>query len=132
VNTGTVVRFHGPSGYGFITPDDGGDDVFFHASLLTGDYRESVPSGTRVEYESVTGERGAKAVEVTVLGKSQQTRGRRDDQDDQFCDVLPAVVFAQKITNVLIDVAPSATGAQITEVRRQLVAFAQQHGWVED
>jgi hypothetical protein len=46
--------------------------------------------------------------------------------------VLSAATLAQKITDVLIDVAPTVTGAQISEVRRRLLAFAKQHGWIED
>jgi len=127
VSTGTVVRFNGTNGYGFITPDDGGDDVFLHASLLPDGYRESIPVGTRVEFQSVGSDRGPKAVSVTVLRKESA-----DDPDDQMCDVISAQAFAQKVTEVLIDVAPSITGAQITEVRARLLTFARQRGWVEN
>lgn len=132
VSTGTVVRFNGTSGYGFITPDDGGEDVFLHASLLADGFKDSVLLGTRVEYEAVPSERGPKAVGVTILDRPPAPRVRRDEHDDQLCDVLSAATLAQKITDVLIDVAPTVTGAQISEVRRRLLAFAKQHGWIED
>jgi cold shock protein len=132
VSTGTVVRFNPTNGYGFITPDDGGEDVFLHAALLPEGSKDSVPLGTRVEYQAVQSERGAKAVAVTILSAPAAVSARRDDQDDQLCDVISPTAFAQKITDVLIDVAPSVTGGQITEIRQRLLVFAKQHGWVED
>jgi CspA family cold shock protein len=131
VSVGTVVRFNATNGYGFITPDDGGADVFLHASLLSDRFKDFVPLGTRVEYQAVQGERGPKAVGVTILSDPPADPVRRDDPDDQLCDVISPTAFAQKITEVLIDVAPSVTGAQISEVRQRLLAFARQHGWIE-
>jgi CspA family cold shock protein len=130
VGSGTVVRFNGTNGYGFITPDDGGDDVFLHASLLPDGYRESIPVGTRVEYQSVASDRGPKAVSVAIVRRDPAPHA--EDSDDQLCDVISAQEFAQKVTEVLIDVAPSITGAQITEVRARLLVFARQRGWVEN
>src|SRR4051794_30934123 len=103
VSTGTVVRFNGTSGYGFITPDDGGEDVFLHASLLSDSFKDSVPPGTRVEFQAVQSDRGPKAVGVTILSTRQAVADgailaaampRRDDTDDQLCDVISAGAFA--------------------------------------
>jgi CspA family cold shock protein len=152
VPTGTVVRFNGTNGYGFITPDDGGEDVFVHASLVADEFKEALHSGTRVEFEAVQGERGRKAVGLTILstgGPAAHFTAPRaapparvgdhaprpvagDDDDDQLCDIVPAAEFAQKITEVLIDVAPSVTGAQIAQVRQHLLTYGRRHGWIED
>ena len=143
--TGTVVRFNGTNGYGFITPDDGGEDVFVHASLVADEFKEALHSGTRVEFQAVQGERGRKAVGLTILStggpaahftapaapRSAQHDPSSDD-DDQLCDIIPAAEFAQKITEVLIDVAPTVTGAQIAQIRQHLLAYARRHGWIED
>ena len=148
--TGTVVRFNGTNGYGFITPDDGGEDVFVHASLVADEFKEALHSGTRVEFQAVQGERGRKAVGLTILStggpaahftaprpappavRDQQPRPVVGDDDDQLCDIIPAGEFAQKITEVLIDVAPTVTGAQIAQVRQHLLAYGRRHGWIED
>jgi cold shock protein len=134
---GTVVRFNEANGYGFITPDDGSDDVFLHASLLDGDYRENIPRGTRVSFEAVHSDRGPKAVSVSVIAPAPMAArpaggGRADDPDDQLCDVVSTAEFSQKITEVLIGTVPTITGGQIMEVRTRLLDLARRHGWIED
>ncbi|MBB5158643.1 cold-shock protein [Saccharopolyspora phatthalungensis] len=144
METGTIVRFDGIKGYGFIAPDAGGEDVFLHASILDDSLKEVLRGGMRVEFEATPGTQGTKAMSVHLLGtpshastvessagaaQTSEVYNRRDD--DELCDVLSTTEFAQKITDVLIEAAPSMTGGQILQVRRQLVAFAQRHGWVE-
>jgi cold shock CspA family protein len=144
VETGTVVRFDGAQGYGFITPDGGGDDVFLHASVLDDDVKDRLRGGTRVEFQTMRGERGLKAFGVHVIDSAvshsltQTAPATLGDSvaehagaDDELCDVLIETEFAQKITEVLIEVAPTLTGAQIVQVRRGIGAFARKHGWVE-
>ncbi len=61
---GTVKFFHNRKKYGFITPEDGGEDVFFHVSELE---VESVEEGDEVEFEVEEGDKGPKAVNVKKL-----------------------------------------------------------------
>jgi CspA family cold shock protein len=49
--TGTVKWFNNDKGYGFITQDDGGKDVFVHHSAISGEGYKSLAEGTKVEYE---------------------------------------------------------------------------------
>ncbi|MBC9795061.1 cold-shock protein [Sinomicrobium weinanense] len=63
MNKGTVKFFNDAKGFGFITPEDGGDDVFVHASGLTENIREN----DEVSYEVEQGKKGLNAVNVTVI-----------------------------------------------------------------
>jgi CspA family cold shock protein len=51
VNTGTVKWFNERKGYGFIVPDDGGDDLFVHHSEIQSEGKVSLDEGQKVEYE---------------------------------------------------------------------------------
>jgi cold shock protein len=55
---GTVKFFKADKGYGFIKPDDGGDDVFVHASAISDTNRNSLAQGDAVEYNVVKGKNG--------------------------------------------------------------------------
>lgn len=63
MNKGTVKFFNDAKGFGFITPEDGGEDVFVHTSGLTENIREN----DEVSYEVEQGKKGLNAVNVTVI-----------------------------------------------------------------
>ena len=65
--TGTVKCFSDDKGYGFITPDEGGRDLFVHYSGIAGDGFLSLPEGSKVSYEEEPGDKGPKAVNVAPL-----------------------------------------------------------------
>jgi CspA family cold shock protein len=65
--TGTVKWFSDDKGFGFITPDDGGRDLFVHFSGIAGDGYRSLAEGAKVSYEAEEGPKGPKAVSVTKL-----------------------------------------------------------------
>lgn len=60
---GTVKFFNETKGFGFITPTNGGADVFVHVSGLAGDIREN----DRVSYEVQNGPKGLNAINVRVI-----------------------------------------------------------------
>lgn len=64
---GVVKWFSAEKGYGFITPDDGGRDLFVHHSQIQMNGYRSLDQGQKVTYESQDGERGPQAVDVTLL-----------------------------------------------------------------
>src|SRR5439155_3254775 len=66
--TGTVKWFNGDKGYGFITPADGGKDLFVHFSAIQGEGYKSLPEGAQVEYEAQQGEKGPQASNVSLVG----------------------------------------------------------------
>jgi CspA family cold shock protein len=64
VATGTVKWFSDEKGFGFITPDEGGRDLFVHFSGITGDGYKSLSEGAKVTYEEEVSDKGPKAVNV--------------------------------------------------------------------
>jgi CspA family cold shock protein len=65
--TGTVKWFSDEKGFGFITPDDSGKDLFVHHSGISGSGFKSLPEGARVEYEAQQGPKGPNASNVRVV-----------------------------------------------------------------
>jgi cold shock protein len=65
--TGTVKWFSDEKGFGFITPDDGGRDLFVHHSSITADGYRSLSEGSKVSYEEEAAPKGPKAVNVNKI-----------------------------------------------------------------
>ena len=61
---GTVKWFNAEKGFGFITPDEGGKDLFVHHTGIVSDGFRTLPEGARVEYQSEDGDKGPKAVDL--------------------------------------------------------------------
>ena len=64
---GKVKWFNDQKGFGFITPDDPGKDLFVHKDGIVGDGYRSLSEGAKVSYDSESGEKGPKAVNVQAL-----------------------------------------------------------------
>jgi CspA family cold shock protein len=65
--TGTVKWFNGSKGYGFIAPDNGGEDVFVHYSAIQAAGYRNLDEGDRVEFSVEEGKKGLQAAEVTKV-----------------------------------------------------------------
>jgi cold shock protein len=63
---GTIKFFNSQKGFGFITPETGGKELFVHTSNIKGDAR-SLQEGQKVEYVEGQGRKGPEATEVTIL-----------------------------------------------------------------
>ena len=64
---GTVKWFNSEKGYGFITPEGGGKDVFVHYSAIEGGGYKSLEEGQRVSFELGQGQKGPQADRVRAL-----------------------------------------------------------------
>jgi cold shock protein len=64
---GTVKFFNNSKGYGFITPEDGSQDVFVHHSSIQGEGYKSLDEGQSVEFEVQQGQKGPEAINVSKM-----------------------------------------------------------------
>lgn len=64
--TGTVKWFNDSKGFGFITPDEGGEDLFAHFSAIQSKGFRSLQEGQRVTFDVTTGPKGKQASNIRV------------------------------------------------------------------
>lgn len=155
VATGRVIRFNATKGFGFVAPDDGGEDVFLHASALLNGDPETLRPGMVVEFEPIESGTGTKALTARIVGDGFQRRVVGDVQrratddgpqervngdgqhsaagdDADLCDIVSAAELVGVVTDVLLAAAPSLTGTQIIDIRDRLVRYARARRWLED
>ncbi len=65
--TGTVKWFNEAKGFGFITPDDGGEDLFVHHTKIEMEGFRTLQQGQRVQFETGQGRKGIEATNVRPL-----------------------------------------------------------------
>ena len=65
--TGTVKWFSDEKGFGFITPDDGGKDLFVHHTGINSNGFRTLAEGAKVSFEAENGPKGPNAVNVTAV-----------------------------------------------------------------
>jgi CspA family cold shock protein len=66
--TGTVKWFNESKGFGFIAPDDGGNDLFAHFKEIQGSGFKTLQENQRVQFEVTQGQKGLQASRITPLG----------------------------------------------------------------
>jgi CspA family cold shock protein len=66
--TGKVKWFNSKKGFGFIIPDDGGNDLFVHFTAIQSNGYKTLQEGQKVEFEVMQTNKGDKAVNVKVIG----------------------------------------------------------------
>ncbi|GGY10365.1 cold-shock protein [Litchfieldella qijiaojingensis] len=66
--TGTVKWFNDTKGFGFISPDDSGDDLFAHFSEIQSDGFKTLQDGQKVSFDVTQGKKGLQASNIKVIG----------------------------------------------------------------
>ncbi len=136
--TGRVLQFDGSRGYGFIAADDGGEDVFLHSSVFEGDPKSLIP-GSRVEFQTMAGDRGRKAFaahlmdngSVSMLQADSALTAHQPADDEAICDLLSQAEFTREVTELLLEAVPDLTSRQIVTLRQSLLEFGRKRGWVD-
>jgi cold shock protein len=67
MSTGTVKWFNDSKGFGFITPDDGGKDLFAHHSSIQMDGYKSLKEAQKVSFDAVAGTKGPAATNIRMV-----------------------------------------------------------------
>jgi CspA family cold shock protein len=67
MSTGTVKWFNDAKGFGFITPDEGGEDVFAHFSAIATSGFRSLKEGQKVQFDIVQGPKGKQASNISPI-----------------------------------------------------------------
>jgi cold shock protein len=65
--TGTVKWFNDEKGFGFITPDEPGKDLFVHQTSIQSEGFRTLAEGAKVSFETEEGPKGPKAINVTTI-----------------------------------------------------------------
>lgn len=134
--TGRIVEFDAVTGYGFITPDNVGSPVLFHADEL-GEHRDLL-GGTRVKFSIISGVKGPKAYNVIVLApapagsSSHAVGGEHDTESVDFPEIVSADQYKEEVTDVLIAALPHINATEIVEIRTQLALHAARRGWLNE
>ena len=74
MENGVIKWFDNKKGYGFISREGGGQDIFVHFSCIGGEGFKTLEEGDRVEYEAAESDKGLKASKVVKLGRGVEVR----------------------------------------------------------
>lgn len=135
-SAGKVVRFDRVRGYGFISPDGGGEDVFLHVNDLDEIEKSDIRAGVRVTFGIEAGDRGEFATAVQLASEpSSPSGGYRALEgagEDEYFDVLSAEEFKVHVTELLLQIRPPMNAEQVLHTRARMTEFAQKQGWLEE
>ena len=85
--TGSVKWFNGEKGFGFITQDGGGPDVFVHFSAISGTGYRNLEEGQKVEFETNQGPKGLQAANVRAIWLTPTHRPWPHQAGPRLCEM---------------------------------------------
>jgi len=118
MSTGQVKWFNNAKGFGFILPDEGGDDLFAHYSAIGMEGYKTLKAGQMVSFETIEGPKGLHAANIQPLSTPAAAPAQADAQSQDEADSSGVEVPAA----VAGDEDEVATAAPSTEVEVEVVA----------
>jgi cold shock protein len=76
--TGTVKWFNNAKGYGFIRPDNGGDDIFAHYSTIEMEGYKSLKAGQEVSFDTCEGPKGLHALDISPVSTDALSKNQNE------------------------------------------------------
>ena len=86
MSTGQVKWFNNAKGFGFILPDDGGDDLFAHYSAIGMDGYKTLKAGQLVSFDTVQGPKGLHAANINPLSEPPEENAEESKADEPIAD----------------------------------------------
>ena len=86
MSTGQVKWFNNAKGFGFILPDDGGDDLFAHYSAIGMDGYKTLKAGQLVSFDTIQGPKGLHAANIRPLSESVEEKAEEPEADELNAD----------------------------------------------
>ena len=90
MSTGQVKWFNNAKGFGFILPDDGGDDLFAHYSAIGMDGYKTLKAGQLVSFDTIQGPKGLHAANIRPLSESVEEKAEEPEADELNADAPSA------------------------------------------
>lgn len=139
--SGKIVHFDFNRGFGFVSPDGGGDDVFVHVNDVTVE-EDLLRPGAEVSFDLEDSERGPRAVNLAVTGEGDAGFTKPVRRGATAPAAAPRRAagsgnanvqgFLDEVTESLLDADATLTAGQILAVRQAVVNLAYGHGWLAD
>ena len=87
MSIGTVKWFNNAKGFGFILPDDGGDDLFAHYSAIGMDGYKTLKAGQLVSFDTIEGPKGLHAANIKPLSESVQETAEEPEAEEPTAEI---------------------------------------------